>query len=129
MTGLLLYERLRDANLVAPIMTDAEVVAMIERVEAEESLQPSAQSQRLARAVLGALATEESVQEKAVEIEQDQRDIQNQAQHRYLYELRHQFAMAALTGYLSASQGSDCTPGEILHDCYRLADAALEACK
>ncbi len=38
--------------------------------------------------------------------------------------LRDQLAMAALTGYLSRG-ASDCTPEEILHDCYRLADAGL----
>ena len=36
MTGADLYEKLREANLVAPVMTDAEVVAAIERIEAEE---------------------------------------------------------------------------------------------
>ena len=42
--------------------------------------------------------------------------------------LRDQFAMAALTGYLA--QGShDCTPDEILHDCYLLADAGMKARK
>ena len=42
--------------------------------------------------------------------------------------LRDQLAMAALTGYL-AQGPRDCTPEEVLHDCYRLADAGMKARK
>lgn len=41
--------------------------------------------------------------------------------------IRDQFAMAALSGYLASTSGTDCTPGEIMADCYRMADAAMEA--
>ncbi len=39
--------------------------------------------------------------------------------------LRDQLAMAALTSYLANGGTSNCTPEQILGDCYKLADAGL----